>query len=176
MSEIKALEKLRECANHESAGFFVNLEQTFGLHRYKCGDSTVKPNGGMILNSIADAIESEIAERFIELPVDADGVSIRVGDKLECHANGYDGAFTVFAIGNDTVVGNHDIEWIRDNPSKWFHVASFCYHVKPRTLEDVLKELACDVRKEWIENAPLAEHVYSEYADEIRELMKEGGE
>jgi hypothetical protein len=44
-------------------------------------------------------------------------------------------------------------------------------HAKPRALEDVLKELACDVRREWVENAPLDEHVYSEYADEIRELM-----
>ena len=174
MSEIKALEKLRECANHESACFFVNLEQTFGLHRYKCGDSTVKPSGAVILNSIADKIEAEIADSYMRFPCDADGVPIRVGDKLECHANGYDGAFTVFAIGNDIVVGNHDIGWIRDNPSKWFHVASFCHHVKRRALEDVLN----DFGRKFAENYhyPNADGLVDETADEIRELMKEGGD
>ena len=70
--------------------------------------------------------------------VDADGVPIHVGDELECHSNGYDGTFTVFAIGDNVVVGNHDIEWIRRNPSKWFHIASLCTHVKPCTLESIL--------------------------------------
>lgn len=89
---------------------------------------------------IADEIEREIAEKYMELPLDADGVPIRVGDKLECHANGYDGTFTVFAIGNNVVVGDHDVGWIMRNPSKWFHVALFCTHVEPRTLEDVLRD------------------------------------
>ena len=80
MSEIKALEKLRECAEHSSEGWFVNLEQAFGLRRYKCGNSTVKPDGGAILNAIADEIQAEVDSRFMELPLDADGVPIRVGD------------------------------------------------------------------------------------------------
>lgn len=89
---------------------------------------------------IADEIERAIAERYMPLPVGADGALIHVGDTLECDANGYKGTFTVFAVGDNIVVGNHDIEWIRDNPSKWFHIASFCCHVKPRTVEDVLRE------------------------------------
>ena len=159
MSEIKALEKLRECANHESAGFFVNLEQTFGLHRYKCGDSTVKPNGRMILNSIADAIESEIAERFIELPVDANGVPIHVGDELE-------GGFAV------DYVAPH---WVFSAGRGAKHDGS-CHHVKPRTLEDVLSEFAnrvCNSGHQWWLDAA---DVVPQYADEIRELMKEGGD
>ena len=152
MSEIKALEKLREQAEHEP------LALTY------------------ILNDLADEIQAEIDERFMLLPINADGVPIHVGDELECNANGYEGTFTVFAIGNDTVVGNHDIEWIRDNPSKWFHVASFCHPVKPRTLEDVLSEFAnrvCNSGHQWGLDAA---DVVPQYADEIRELMKEGGE
>lgn len=122
---------------------------------------------------IADRIEAEIAERFMPLPCDGNGVPIRVGDKLECHANGYDGTFTVFAIGNDVVVGNHDTEWIARNPIKWFHIASFCMHVKPRTLEDVLSEMldrngdGIGLREFNGDFAAFVEH----YADEIRELM-----
>lgn len=117
MSEIKTLEDMR------------NTVKTIAAD---CDE-------GWILGCL-DAIEGEIAERFVELPVDADGVPIRVGDELECHANGYDGTFTVFAIGNNVAVGNHDIEWVRRNPSKWFHVAQYCVHVEQRTLEDVMAE------------------------------------
>lgn len=35
-----------------------------------------------VINALADEIEREIAERFMELPVDADGVPIRMGDEL----------------------------------------------------------------------------------------------
>jgi hypothetical protein len=124
------------------------------------------------LITIADEIEVEIERDYMKLPADADGVPIHVGDRLECYANGYEGTFTVFAIGNDTVVGNHDIEWIMDNPSKWFHVASFCRHVKPRTLEDVLRDVwkeALDYAKNDMWRNP--EEVFAERADEIRELL-----
>lgn len=36
-----------------------------------------------VLREIADAIEDEVAERYVELPLDADGVPIRVGDVME---------------------------------------------------------------------------------------------
>jgi hypothetical protein len=156
MSEIKALEKLRRLTIYDKGEKYT-----------ACLDA----------GSIADEIEAEIAERYIELPVDADGVPIRVGDKLECHANGYDGAFTVFAIGNDVVVGNHDTEWIVRNPSKWFHIASFCMHVKPRTLEDVLREMldrkgdGIGMREFNRDFDAFVEH----YADEIRAMFGEVG-
>lgn len=157
MIEIKAIEKLRAAGRNVAKG--RNLE-----NHEECNLPLV----------IADEIQAEVDSRFCELPVDADGVPIRVGDKLECHANGYDGAFTVFAIGRDTVIGNHDIEWVRNNPSKWFHVASFCHHVKPRTLEDVLIDaMQFGFSSKAGDNVSEKAH---EFADEIRELMKEGGE
>lgn len=146
MSEIKALEELRHHA-HVLKGGSTDYNELF---------------------EIADEIEAEIAERFMELPVDADGVPIRVGDELECHANGYDGTFTVFAINNSVAVGNHDIEWIRRNPDKWFHVASFCTHVKPRTLEDVLADYASKQHGITTEEH---DELIAKYAAEIRELL-----
>ena len=59
---IKASEKLRECANHPSAGFFVNLESQFGVSRYWCGDHVIKPSSSEIFNAIADEIDREVAE------------------------------------------------------------------------------------------------------------------
>lgn len=129
---------------------------------------------------LADEIEAEMADNYMRLPADADGVLIHVGDRLECYANGYEGTFTVFAIGNDTVVGNHDIEWIRDNPYKWFHVASSCRHVKPRTLEDVLNEFGIAAARELNADPDgygISDKTIAECVLEIRELLDgdEGG-
>lgn len=162
---LKALEKLRKCAEHESAGFFVNLEQAFGLSRYKCGDSTFKPNGGAILNAIADEVEAEIATRIMLLPVDADGVLIKLGDRLKEHEDGNE--FTVDGI---KIWGN-TYEWWAYQENGIQAPMTRCTHVKPRTLEDVLNDVATvgvcyqnrdDIRAEKLEK----------YADEIRELMR----
>ena len=158
MTGIKALEKLRTAARNMAKG--RNLE-----NHEECN----------LLLIIADEIEAEIEREWMRLPVDADGVPIRVGDKLECHANGYDGEFTVFAVGDDVAVGNHDIEWVRRNPSKWLHVAQHCVHVKPRTLEDVLREMldregdGIGLREFNRDFDAFVEH----YADEIRAMFGE---
>ena len=156
MSEIKALDKLREYVDKQREEY-NNHNVSFVWQLY----------------TIADEIEAEIADNYMRLPCDADGVPIHGGDRLECHANGYEGTFTVFAIGNNTVVGNHDIEWIRDNPGKWFHVALSCHHVKPRTLENVLTEML-DRNTDGVGyrefNGDFQAFV-SHYADEIRELL-----
>ena len=173
MSEIRALEKLRECANHESAGFFVNLEQTFGLHRYKCGDSTVKPNGRMILNSIADAIESEIAERFMELPVDADGVPWTLETESFVDDTGREVVFSGLEV-------DYAGRWrIRSNCV--LHDPSLCRHAKPDPLKELLSELAnevweasCTCQTTWSDSG--LDGIEERYAERIRELMKEGGE
>lgn len=107
-----------------------------------------------------DEIEREIAERFMELPVDADGVPIRVGDEL------YSGeviAFGGLAEGGVVFVhrgfedGNYILEAFASNVT---------HHVKPRTVEDVLREFAykvCDLN--------IADCDVERYADELRELL-----
>lgn len=161
MSKIKSLERLREVlADCVIKDTFAGQRDTYWITK----DTADK---------LIDEIEDEIEEHYTLLPLDADGVPIRVRDELECHANGYDGAFTVFAIGNGVVVGDHDIEWIARNPNNWFHVASFCTHAKPRTLEDVLRDVwkeALDYAKSDMWRSP--DEVFSERAAEIRELME----
>lgn len=153
MSMIKAVDKLRK-----------NLREWVGTDRWETLGTQAK------FDALADEIEAEIEERYILLPLDADGVPIRVGDVLESRANGYDGTLTVFSVGNGIVVGDHDIEWIMQNPGKWFHVASFCTHIKPRTLEDVLSDFAVTLTKASDKTNGVAKAV-DEYAKEIRELM-----
>lgn len=117
------------------------------------------PSECKVLCKSADEIEREISERYMELPLDADGVPIRVGDEMECDANGYKGKFRVFAVSQDTVVGDHDLIWVKEHPTQWFHIPEYCRHYKPRTLFDVLAE---------VENGELP---INDAESEIRDLL-----
>ena len=143
MSELNALEELRTAARNMAKG--RNLE-----NHEECN----------LFLIIADEIEAEIAERYMELPCDADGVPIRVGDELK-------GGFTVdyvsphwvFAVGRGA---KHD---------------GSCRHVKPRTLEDVLNDRINDVLSVMTSGIGIAletalnDSFGEECADEIREMM-----
>lgn len=126
---------------------------------------------------LANAIEREIAERFVELPVDADGVPIRVGDvvasdyemptKVTCIdmslAEGEEPAW-VLMWGDPMRYGDEDNDWgsFPDQPSSY-------RHVKPRTIEDVLTDLAEDVERGC---PPL--NAVAKYIGQLRELMGVG--
>lgn len=101
------------------------------------------------------AIEAEIAERYMELPVDADGVPIHVGDSIE-YPNGERDVVRFITV-NDNMPTFNESGWI----------ASKCRHVKPRTIEDVLYECFHDCMYKY----PMGiEPIISKYADELREL------
>lgn len=101
---------------------------------------------------ILDEIEREIAERYIELPVDADGVPWHIGDTVEGHGmvrsldlNRYGWAF--FGVENAIDPALHR-------------------HAKPRIVEDVLADFAAEV-----EQGRNTFETARKYADELRELM-----
>lgn len=108
-------------------------------------------------------LKREIAERYIELPVDADGVPIRVGDELY---NGEVIAFGGLAEGGVVFVhrgfedGNYILEAFASNVT---------HHVKTHTIEDVLR----DCCNEWNEHCgdDWESSVYAKYAEEIRGMM-----
>ena len=157
MSEIRALKKLREQAEREP------LALTY------------------ILNDLADEIQAEIDERFMELPVDADGVPIHVGEEMTCHGD----VFTVCAAASAKI---H--RWVTvklgETQTTYRYDPMECTHYNPRTLEDVLADVVTLCANTWKDGeSPFAFYDVSdvmesgnirEYADEIRELMKEGGE
>lgn len=118
----------------------------------------------------ADAIEREVAERYMKLPVDADGVPIRVGDEMESG----DETFVICAVAPGRVhrwhihnIGELDKGTVAYPPSS-------LHHFKPRTLEDVLHELVDDAL-EGTGRDPLLKDwkaLVGRYADELRELME----
>ena len=108
---------------------------------------------------LADEIEAEIAERYMKRPVDADGVPWHIGEEV-------DGCEIVAMAGYQLYYYDDDsktIEWC---------IAKNRRHVKPRTLEDVLRDVwkeALDYAKSDMWRNP--EEVFVERADEIRELL-----
>ena len=133
-----------------------------------------------ILFEYLDKAESEIAERYMLQPVDADGVPIRVGDRLyvgerELVANGitfYHNTWRVvtdFAAFDDGYLPrvDHQMRWAKD-----------CRHVKPRTLEDVLIEYRLEAYNLYADQELTGEErvnefkkLDAEYNSEIRELF-----
>lgn len=115
------------------------------------------------------AIEREIAERYMELPTDADGVPIKVGDEL-CGYGRLNGGVTVSAVTGWGGIIVTD-KGMTCNPAKdgllWDGQA--CRHIKPRTLEDVLRDCCNEWNKHLGSDWEVG--VYAKYADEIRELL-----
>lgn len=157
MSEIKALEKLRKltiCDRGEKHTAYLDA-----------GD-------------IADEIEAEIAERFMELPVDADGVPIKPGDIMQFRD---DAPVRVDSIGNSKCyVG--DFGWFGGNGGFYGKgTLKCCRHVKPRTLEDVLRDVVSLCANTWKDEKSAFRYYdvgnvmesgnIADFAAEIRELM-----
>ena len=146
MSEIKALENLRQCADYIT-------EQADGRDYSRTRN---------IVNLFADKIQAEVDERFMELPMDADGVPIRVGDTVEWLVK--NGDYEVVAVG--------ELVALKLGEDGSFTIAADALrHVKPRTLEDVLCDFANDVAKQGHQIGLTAHGLSDKYAAEIRELL-----
>lgn len=116
------------------------------------------------LRKIAHDIEDEIEEFYMPLPLDAEGVPIRVGDIVE--KNGHAG--NVWLIGiNEFMCTDRRCYSMKD-----------CTHLKPRTLADVLRDFASDYRNTLSRfdagesSGPSPCELIEKYAYEIRELME----
>ena len=140
MTKLESLDKLREiCAK------WRKMSVTPG--RNSASDE---------VEVIADAIQAEIDSRYMLLPVDADGVPIRVGDEL--HGEHAKPIRRVIAVGNGEYIC--DCQVVRH--------ANLYHHVNPRTVEDVLREFAQDIRLESIEKSPLSDEAIAKYAAELQ--------
>lgn len=169
-----SVDKLRTLPRHGTNGFGAVVT---------VGEETVE--------AIADEIEAEAEEMqafcervekaaiarkelevfgtaYMPLPLDAEGVPVRVGDKLE-----YCGlTFDAFSVAEDVVFRERDFKDGR------YIVEAYDYsdvrHVKSRTLEDVLLELGdrvCNSGHQWGLDAA---DVVPEYAAKIREFLEVG--
>lgn len=159
MSELESIGKLREWSHR-----YDNAWSPLSLSAY--GD-----NYGEAIRSMIDEIEAEIVERYIELPVDADGVPIRVGeDVVRTNDRLQPEVVRVIGVSGGSVFFKHEGR-VKQN------VAHNLHHVKPRTLESVLADLAnevweasCTCQTTWSDSG--LDGIEKKYADEIRELME----
>lgn len=139
------------------------MESIEKLRKYADGFVTVQTHDDLM--GIIDEIEAEIAERYMELPVDADGVPIHVGHLIEYGFKGE--RLEVTHIGL-TKHGDPTIAYRRPNGTLDSScIGSECRHVKPRTVEDVLEDML--IEKD--ETDLCTWGFISKYADEIRELL-----
>ena len=99
-------------------------------------------------NEIADEIEREIAERYMELPVDADGVPIHVGDVLE-YGDRVRATGIVKALNGGMVIAMH-VDETCSNYAKYglLWEAEGCHHVKPDPVRERVMRFLRDVEEE----------------------------
>lgn len=130
--------------------------------------------GGGKVNEYLDEIEREIAEKYIELPVDADGVPIRIGDVVEFGENRNQGI--VKALNEHMVIAMHvDCDYTNYAKYGLLWNADACRHVKPRTVEDVLREFGKAYT--FVDGECANTHtLVATYANELRELLGGDGE
>lgn len=121
-------------------------------------------------DKLIDEIEADIAEHYLALPLDADGVPIRPGDKLIA----YNERFDVEGIGDGTVL----FRTKDDGLGELFNPAA-TIHAKPDTLkellDDVSKGIICYPRERvtgYLEdNHSIGEAVMLDVRDRLRELL-----
>lgn len=140
-------------------------------------DSLYTPNSAELKvrgESIADAIEAELSERYMELPVGADGLPIHVGDKMEyidC------APFVVCAVAPGVIHAWAETKLGEGKTTEAYPPAQ-CHHFKPRTIEDVLREFAFKMNDAY--NDPtiggedredVLSMITDDYAAELREML-----
>lgn len=111
-------------------------------------------------------IEREIAERFMELPVDADGVPIKPRDNVDT------------GMGDKGPVGHLEY-WY---PNSWVAVIEYkpgqftrydplaIRHVKQRTIEDVLRDAIDEYERAPMDDYDAVQRIAAKYADELRNM------
>lgn len=112
-------------------------------------------------HGIADEIEREIAANYYELPKDADGIPIRLCDRLEGWKHPIDEiSFAATGIALDNCEGEHVTLHMLETDLRHYHAP---------TVEDVL----CEMIHEYGCTDALTETIAAKYAERVREVMRD---
>lgn len=104
-----------------------------------------------------EKIEREVSERYMELPVDADGVPIRIGDVMVLQHEVEEKPDVVQALTWDGE------DWYFTSIEGFFNACGWEHYHAP-TVEDVLREVVAEVQL-GINDVP---HIVTEYAKRLR--------
>ena len=140
------------------------MESTDKLRKYI--RAFVKGSMETDLTDLADEIEREIAERYMELPVDADGVPVKLGDTIGEVDNRDRYTFTVEGYTSALPDGIGELMLVDEHDDCWYPTK--CRHVKPRTIEDVLRDFA-DAYGD-LGGLESSDQLFAKYADELRSM------
>ena len=142
------------------------------------GDYLLPGNEEFIAREVSeyvDEIETEIKRNYMRLPVDADGVPIQIGDLLESSEINKHFMCRGMSLALQSNEKWWTVEWSYDHyyGTSEYVSAKSCRHVKPRTIEDVLRDMldAYDGG----EHYELPYSFIANYADELRGMMEVGG-
>jgi len=125
-------------------------------YTYGTGDDLFKKNyrpwfgWKLVLEPMLDAIEAELAECYVALPIDSDGKPIHIGDEIEIIGGEYGTAVAIELC--------EDGGWnVSMRPTGWdtptlFAAESVRHH--PPTVEDVLRDFI-DAWAEWKDGAAM---------------------
>lgn len=152
---MESIEKLRKSlkACTSKAGVEPNQFDTYWITAKAC-------------DMLIDKVEAEIAERYMKLPCDCDGVPIHVGDYLKLGRTRGRVIALTYCPCNEL-----PWEWQCDSDSDWYNTA-FTRHAEPRTVEDVLADFARDLTSDRTDSYEhRIERLGTKYADELRELL-----
>lgn len=137
------------------------------LRGYMLYDSGAGLSAIIDSDEIADEIEREVSENYLRCPLDADGVPIRLGDRLDSFGE----QFTCEWIEYDT--DNVSVGYATSNgelPPAF--APDECEHVKTRTVEDVLRAFYHDASDADAFCTVRLDDVLAKYADELRVMME----
>ena len=155
MSKLKSIDELRDLADDMNPNEIV---EHMKLYPSCVFDGAWLDGWRLEFDRLLAAIEQEVDERYIELPLDADGAPIRVGDKLKSKYGPKPFIVESMEFGSAWTV------WDSENgATRW---PNECRHVKPRTVEDVLREFVGEYQ--YSSGPDYDEECVSKFAAELR--------
>jgi len=167
---MKSIEKLRELAEDINSTEIIDHISVYPCCKLR-GDWLDSWHSEF--DRLCDEIEREISERYMLLPVDADGVPIHPRDEVDT------------SMGEKGPIGhleywypNHWVAVIEYKPGQFTRYdPAAISHVKPRTIEDVLREFRFDANLVYgnpniggEDRADELAALVSKYADELRQI------
>ena len=129
-----------------------------------------------LIAQICDEIDHELESEYVKLPVDADGVTLHIGDEVTLYGP-YDYKVRGISFYDDRVCVSY-----RSEHGCGSDLASRFHHYRKPTLEDVLREFkseCCDVESDYFKDKYMTgksrddrhESLISDYAAKIRDVM-----
>ena len=171
---MESIDKLRDYSHLDDDTWTLETGEIIHVFGSKPNDPNAI-NWGEQWRKIADEIEREIAERYMELPVDRKNEPWHIGDKFAfsdgpckkriCTVSGV-GVYEVFFFYYD--------EHASSTKHRRFKADKLIHH-KPLTIEDVLRDMGeevwnacCESQTTWSDSG--LDGIEKRYADELRSM------